>query len=52
MSSVATIRMLGNKLIGRAANLALQGGVKSADGEADRFGASSVVFAAVRCIAG
>lgn len=27
-------------------------GVKSADGEAVRFGAASVVFAAVRCTAG
>ena len=39
-------------LIGCAANLVLQGGVKSADGFAVRFGASSVVFAAVRCTAG
>ncbi len=39
-------------LIGCAANLALQGGVKSADGEAVRFAASRVVFAGVRCTAG
>ncbi len=29
-----------------------KGGVKSADGEAVRFGASRVVFAGVRCTAG
>ncbi len=39
-------------LIGCAANLALQGGFKSADGEAVRLGASRVVFAGVRCTAG
>ncbi|MFA9218948.1 MAG: hypothetical protein ACEQSK_17830 [Sphingomonadaceae bacterium] len=40
------------ELIGCAANLALQGGVKSADGCAVRFGASSAASAVARCTGG
>lgn len=39
-------------LIGCAANLTLEGGVKHADGQAVRVGTSGVVSAAVRCGAG
>ena len=39
-------------LIGCAANLALQGGVKSADGVAVQSSASSAAFAVARCTGG